>query len=121
MEDSASESNSPVSSIWNRLILNVAKMKDEANDPSTLSAVEQQTENSRRGGTIWEAVRKADQPAMERLLREDGSNANARGPVGECPVHMLFLYGTETHLTMGRYLVSHFPHTITQIYNQPVQ
>lgn len=96
-------------------------MKDEANNPSTLSAVEQQTENSRKGGTIWEAVRKADQPTMERLLREDGSNANARGPVGECPVHMLFLYGSETHLTMGRYLVSHFPHTITQIYNQPVK
>ena len=42
------------------------------------------------------------------------------GPVGECPIHMLFLYGSETHLNMAQYIISHFPHTITQIYNGAV-
>ncbi|CAF5226073.1 unnamed protein product, partial [Rotaria magnacalcarata] len=31
---------------------------------------------------------------------------------------MLFLYGTETHLNMARYLIINFPYTITQIYNK---
>ncbi|CAF0874251.1 unnamed protein product [Rotaria sordida] len=107
-----------VQSIWTRLIFNVGKKKGSVDDPSTGSAVERQTENSRKGGTIWEAVRKADQPSMERLVKIDPKNANARGPVGECPIHMLFLYGTETHLNMARYLITNFPHTITQIYNE---
>ena len=100
--------------------MNVSKAKSEADDPSVLSAVERQTENSRKGGTIWEAVRKADFAAMRILVEEDPNNVNARGPVGECPIHMLFLYGTEIHLEMARYIISHFPHTITHIYNQPV-
>ncbi|CAF3432259.1 unnamed protein product [Rotaria sp. Silwood1] len=116
--NSDSESTANVQSIWTRLLFSVGKKKDSFDEPSTASAVERQTENSRKGGTIWEAVRKADQPSMERLVQQDPNNVNARGPVGECPIHMLFLYGTETHLNMARYLITHFPHTITQIYNQ---
>ncbi|CAF1036236.1 unnamed protein product [Rotaria magnacalcarata] len=107
-----------VQSIWARLLFTSGKQKDEKDDSLTASAVERQTENSRKGGTIWEAVRKADQASMERLVTQDPGNVDQRGPVGECPVHMLFLYGTETHLNMARYLVTNFPHTITQIYNQ---
>jgi hypothetical protein len=121
MSDKENESAVAVHSIWSRLIFNVAQAKDSAGNPSTGSAVEQQTENSRKGGTIWEAVRKADQPAMERLVKLDPKNVNARGPVGECPIHMLFLYGSETHLNMARYLITNFPQSITQIYNQPVK
>ena len=89
-------------------------------ETSNSSAVERQTENSRRGGTIWEAVRKADEDSFVRLVNSDPKNVDARGPVGECPVHMLFLYGTEIHLKMARYLIKKFPHTITQIYNLAV-
>ncbi|CAF4381247.1 unnamed protein product, partial [Rotaria magnacalcarata] len=92
--------------------------EEQEEDESVLSAIERQTENSRKGGTIWEAVRKADEAALKRLLSENPSNADARGPVGECPIHMLFLYGTETHLNMARYLIINFPYTITQIYNK---
>jgi hypothetical protein len=87
---------------------------------SNLSAVELQTEASHKGGTIWEAVRKADQAAFERILDSDPNNVNARGPVGECPIHMLFLYGTEAHLNMAQYLIKSFPETVLQIYNQAV-
>ena len=109
-----------VSSIWSRLILNVAQSKIAKDDSSKLSAVEQQTENSRKGGTIWEAVRKADEEAMIRLVTKDPKNVDARGPVGDCPIHMCFLYGSDTHLSMARYLITKFPHTITQIYNEDV-
>ncbi|CAF0965109.1 unnamed protein product [Rotaria sordida] len=83
-----------------------------------LSAVEQQTEASHKDGPIWEAVRKADQAALERLLDADHNSIYARGPVGDCPIHMLFLYGTEAHLNTARYLITRFPETVIQIYNQ---
>ncbi len=120
MSNEGDKSVIAVRSIWTRLISSVRTSQDVADDPLTASAVERQTENSRKGGTIWEAVLKADQPTMERLVKEDPTNIDARGPVGECPVHMLFLYGTETHLNMARYLIKKFPSTIKQFYNQPV-
>ncbi len=114
-----------VHNIWSRLMFSAAQNRkakgaDKEDKNLVLSAVERQTENSRKGGTIWEAVRKADEDAFKRLVNQDQNNVDARGPVGECPIHMLFLYGTETHLNMARYLIAHFPYTITQIYNQPV-
>ncbi|CAF4856033.1 unnamed protein product [Rotaria sp. Silwood1] len=87
---------------------------------SNRSAVERQTEASHKSGTIWEAVRKADRAALERLLDADPNSIFARGPVGDCPIHMLFLYGTEAHLNIARYLITRFPETVVQIYNQPV-
>ena len=118
------ESPSMVHNIWSRISFpgkNADANKKKEQAALELSAVERQTENSRKGGTIWEAVRKADEASFQRLVNTDASNVDARGPVGECPIHMLFLYGTETHLKMARYLITHFPHTITQIYNQPVK
>ncbi|CAF0801749.1 unnamed protein product [Adineta ricciae] len=117
-EEEPIKKTAAVSSIWSRLILNVAQSKAAKDDSSKLSAVEQQTENSRKGGTIWEAVRKADEEAMIRLVTKDPKNVDARGPVGDCPIHMCFLYGSDTHLSMARYLITKFPHTITQIYNE---
>ena len=124
MTDHQNELPSMVHNIWTRLIFSVAQKKHSngqgQDDALILSAVERQTENSRKGGTIWEAVRKADEATFKHLVNEDPKNVNARGPVGECPIHMLFLYGTETHLSMAQYLITNFPHTITQIYNLPV-
>lgn len=124
-ENERNQSKGLQHSIFSRLFFTMAqKSKKSVNqveeDALVLSAVERQTENSRKGGTIWEAVRKADESTFKRLLAENPKNVDARGPVGECPVHMLFLYGTETHLKMGQYLITNFPYTITQIYNLPV-
>ncbi|CAF1156051.1 unnamed protein product [Adineta steineri] len=93
--------------------------KEITDERSNLSAVERQTEASHKGGTIWDAVRRADQAVLEHLLDNDLNNVNARGPVGDCPIHMLFLYGTEAHLKMARYLIKRFPEIVIQIYNQP--
>ena len=99
----------------------IKQLTEEVPDEgSNQSAVERQTEASHKGGTIWEAVRKADQAALERLLDADPNNVHARGPVGDCPIHMLFLYGTKAHLSMARYLMTRVPETIVQIYNQAV-
>jgi hypothetical protein len=127
MTDEQNESPEPlVHNIWSRLMFGVAQKRKNAaangeDELLILSAVERQTENSRKGGTIWEAVRKADEDGFKRLVNEDPNNVNARGPVGEAPVHMLFLYATPTHLKMAQYLITNFPHTITQIYNLPVK
>ena len=121
MSSDKEDGSTAVRSIWSRLIFKNVQSKMSVDDPLTTSAVERQTENSRKGGTIWEAIRKADEPAFKRLVTQDRINVDARGPVGECPIHMLFLYGSETHLQMARYLITQFPHTITQIYNQPVE
>ncbi|CAF1503549.1 unnamed protein product [Adineta ricciae] len=85
---------------------------------SSLSPVERQTEAAHKGGTIWEAVRKADQIGLERLLNADPNSVNERGPVGDCPIHMLFLYGTENHINMAQYLVRRCPETVIQAYDQ---
>ena len=112
---------SAVRNIWNRLVFKSMQSKDSVDDPLTTSAVERQTENSRKGGTIWQTLLTADYDAMVRLVNDDPKNVDARGPVGECPIHMLFLYGAETHLNMARYLIKRFPHTLTQFYNQAVR
>jgi len=109
-----------VQSIWSRLILNVRQTKDTGQETSEADAVERQTENSRRGGTIWQAALKADFESLKRLIAEDPKIVDSRGAVGECPIHMLFLYGSEVHLQMARYIITNFPHTITQIYNGAV-
>lgn len=126
MSDSEQKPSPAVANLWSRLSFRRSNSKSSADGPTKeekhkkLSAVEEQTENSRKRGTIWEAVRKADEADFKRLVKLDPSNVDKRGPVGECPVHMLFLYGSETHLNMARYLITHFPYTITQIYNQDV-
>lgn len=112
-----------VSKIWSRLLFrtkDVSKDSIGSEKEALETAVERQTENSRKGGTIWQAVLKADQSAMERLLKNDPNIVDSRGAVGECPIHMLFLYGSETHLEMARYIITNYPHTITQIYNGAV-
>ena len=130
MASGVNESLANLSAPWSRLMLSAAQKIQSANniindggdgDASTrLSAVERQTENSRKGGTIWEAVRKADETAFKRLIKDDPKCVDARGPVGECPIHMLYIYGTDAHMNMARYLIAQFPHTLTQIYNLPV-
>ncbi|CAF5191012.1 unnamed protein product, partial [Rotaria magnacalcarata] len=62
------ESLEVAASIWSRLVATVASKgkqltEEQEEDESVLSAIERQTENSRKGGTIWEAVRKADEAA----------------------------------------------------------
>lgn len=120
MSTQPEESAPAVKSIWNRLIYNVRQNKDAEEDALTDSAVERQTENSRKGGTIWQTLLTGDLEGMIQLVKEDPKHVDARGPVGECPIHMLFLYGSDNHLAMAQYLIKNFPHTITQIYNGSV-
>ena len=107
-----------ISDTWTRSIRDVDKQASI--DESTLSNVERQIKISHQNGTIWEAVRKPDEILFERLIQHDRSNVDVRGPMGECPIHMLFLYGTEKHFKLAQYLIIHFPHTLIQICDQDV-
>ena len=89
-------------------------------EDSSRSAIERQIENVHRSGTIWEAVRKADQMTLGHLLDTNPDSISARGPVGDCPIHLLFLYATEAHLKLARYVITRFPETLIQIYNHKV-
>jgi hypothetical protein len=82
--------------------------------------VEQKTELMYKDDTIWTAVFNADQIAVERFIAADPNVVNMRGAVGECPIHMLFLYGTDAHLEIARDLITRFPEIVIQIYNKPV-
>ena len=89
-------------------------------EDSSRSAAERQIENVYRSGSIWEAVRNADQMALEHILDTNPDSINSRGPVGDCPIHLLFLYATEAHLKLARYVITRFPETVIQMYNHKV-
>ncbi|CAF0946381.1 unnamed protein product, partial [Didymodactylos carnosus] len=91
---------------------------DHDDGDSNSMAVEKQTEAARQTGTIWDIIRKADQASLEYMLSTDPSKVNERGFVGECPLHMMFIYGTDSHIEMAKYVIGKFPDATTQIYNQ---
>jgi hypothetical protein len=82
--------------------------------------VEEQTELMYKDDTIWTAVFKADKDAVERIIQSDSNAINKRGVVGDCPIHMLFLYGTDAHLEIAKDLIIRYPKIVTQLYNKPV-
>jgi len=82
--------------------------------------VEQQTELMYRDDTIWTAIFRADESMIEKLIENNPKVINEHGAVGECPIHLLFLCGTDEHLNIARDLIERFPSIATQIYNEPV-
>ncbi|CAF5188405.1 unnamed protein product, partial [Rotaria sp. Silwood1] len=63
--------------------------------------VEQQTELMYKDNTIWTAVFNADEDAINRLIDADLNVIMSRGAVGDCPIHMLFLCGTDKHMKIA--------------------
>lgn len=112
--------------IWNIFISGIDFLTESVDPQSekrhlkTL-AVEQQAESFNTRGTIWEVVRNARLSEFKRLIEDDPNLIEKRGPTGECPIHVLLVCGTDTHLEMAKYLIQRFPHTIIQAYNQPVK
>ncbi len=95
-------------------------MIGSSDDGQRDAEVEKQTELMYKGDTIWAAVFNADKNAIDALIDADPNIIHARGAVGECPIHMLFLQATNEHLTIARDLITRFPEIVTQIYNTPV-
>lgn len=73
-----------------------------------------------RDDTIWTAIFRADRSMIEKLIEMNPKVIGERGAVGECPIHLLFLCGTDEHLSIARDLIERFPSIATQIYNEPV-
>lgn len=83
--------------------------------------VEQQTELMHKKDTIWAAIFRADRDAIEKFIEKNPEIINERGPVGECPIHLLFLLASDECLSIARDLIERFPNIVTQIYNKPVR
>ncbi|CAF3781223.1 unnamed protein product [Adineta steineri] len=95
-------------------------MIENSDNVSQQLDVEEQTELMYKDDTIWTAVFNADKNAIEGLINNDPNVINTRGAVGECPIHMLFLYGSDAHLEIAQDLILRYPTIVTQIYNKPV-
>jgi hypothetical protein len=94
--------------------------EEEEETAGELSSVEKQTEVSRQSGTIWDIVRKGDMRALAALLAKEPGRVDERGFAGEQPLHMCFLYASEQHLDLAKYIISQFPKSITSIYTKTV-
>jgi ankyrin repeat protein len=114
--------------------------------PDASAGDEEQIEVSRIEGTIWNAVLAADQTLVKQLCEHDNSVVEQRGAVGELPIHMsadsartarettliratpfssvspvslrcrCFLYNSPAHLELAKWIMNHYPHTITSTY-----
>ena len=79
-----------------------------------------QTESMHKAGTIWSDVLKADREAIGLQIATNQDILKTRGGVGECPIHMLFLYGSDAHLEIARELLTEYPDLAEQFYNEKV-
>ena len=75
-----------------------------------------QIEALHKAGNIFNAILNADRKAVETLLRANPHVLSQRGPVGELPLHMCYLYNTPAHQVLAFYLMSLCPHVIAEQY-----
>ena len=75
-----------------------------------------QIEALHRAGNIFNAILRADRKAVDALLRANPHVLSQRGPVGELPLHMAFLYNTPAHHVLAFYLMARCPHVILDPY-----
>lgn len=74
------------------------------------AAVEAQAESTRSGSSIWNALLRADGKALEAIIAEHGVGIlQERGPVGECPIHLAFLYNSPDHAEIIDIILAHDP------------
>jgi len=83
---------------------------------SASSSNTSQIEALHQAGNIFNAVLRHDRKAVDALLRADPHVLSTRGPVGELPLHMAFLYASPAHHVLAFYLMSRCPHLITETY-----
>ena len=75
-------------------------------------AVEAQAENVRVGDNIWNTILRADLERLQQMIETNGIGIlQDRGPVGECPLHLAFLYNSEAHTRLIDYIISCDPLT----------
>lgn len=78
--------------------------------PSSESSAgdDEQTELSRIPGTIWHAVLQADASKVLALCEHDPSVLRQRGPVGETPTLMCFLYNSPKHIQLAHWIMDRY-------------
>ena len=80
---------------------------------------DKQVELSRKSGNIWSSLLAADFVEVKRILSIDPMQALERGAVGELPLHLAFLYNSDAHFEIAKFLIEKYPETISQVYLNP--
>ena len=75
-----------------------------------------QVELSRSDGNIWSSMLKGDMAMVQHLLKEDPHRIEERDPVGATPLHMAFLYNSPKHDEIAKWVIEHYPQSITAVY-----
>lgn len=65
---------------------------------------------------MWKALKEGDFEQFKREINADRRKATARGPVGELPVHVAFLYNSAKHMEIAKWLMAEFPETVSEVY-----
>ncbi len=75
-------------------------------EKNTLSdkKVEEQTVASSEGESIWSFIHNEDIAGLKALVTRKPDSMEERGPVGEIPLHLCFLYGSPKQLEMAWWL-----------------
>jgi len=89
---------------------------DKKKSAGEVDVVSQQTERFNTPGTIWYAVKTGNWEDAMKFIKEDPSLLYDRGPVGETPIHLCFLFNQPAQLKIARDLIGQYPECITSIY-----
>lgn len=81
--------------------------------------VEQQTEQSRAKDTIWSYIHSGNVDGVKTLISQKASVMRERGPVGEIPLHLCFLYSSEKQIQMAWDMIAEDPTLLLEEYTGP--
>lgn len=81
-------------------------------------AVERQAESAAANPatSIWSAIKAGDVGAVSRLLDASPEMADARGAVGETPLHFAYLLNSPAHRLIARELLRRKPSLVADVY-----
>jgi ankyrin repeat protein len=78
--------------------------------------VSDQTALFNEKGTIWEAVKSGNIDAARAMCKQKPKLLDERGPVGENPLHLCFLFNMPTQLQLAKDLLTEHPEYLDAIY-----
>lgn len=99
-------------------ILEALNLKSAAEEVD--NDVEQQTEQSRAKDTIWSYIHSGNVEGVKTLISQKASVMRERGPVGEIPLHLCFLYSSEKQIQMAWDMIEVDPTLLLEEYNGQV-
>ena len=78
-------------------------------------ALQKQAEIAHQEG-IWSALLEGNVSKVKTIMLNQPETATMRGAMKELPLHLCFLYNSEKHFEIAKFLMQTFPETVTAIY-----